>query len=184
LEQQLSSPEQNKWLTKMLGYDYEIIYKKGKDNIVAYAFFRKHKEDDSLFDLSLPVLYWIEEVCQEWLMHYTTSKLIQHLQEDPNPPTFYTWKDNILRYKDFLVLSPSSKLNPRLLNELHSSTIGGHSGFQKTYDHSHRYFFWPDMKKDILQFVIECEVCQHNKGEMVKSPGIQQPLPIPASLWT
>jgi hypothetical protein len=38
LEQWLSSPEQNKWLTKMLGYDYEIIYKKGKDNIVADAF--------------------------------------------------------------------------------------------------------------------------------------------------
>jgi hypothetical protein len=30
LEQQLSSPEKNKWVTKMLGYDYEIIYNKGK----------------------------------------------------------------------------------------------------------------------------------------------------------
>jgi len=25
LEQRLSSPQQNKWLAKMLGYDYEII---------------------------------------------------------------------------------------------------------------------------------------------------------------
>jgi hypothetical protein len=40
------------------------------------------------------------------------------------------------------------------------------------------------MKKDILQFVTECEVCQCNKGEMVKSPGVLQPLPILASLWT
>jgi hypothetical protein len=30
LEQRVSSPEQHKWLTKMFGYDYEIIYKKGK----------------------------------------------------------------------------------------------------------------------------------------------------------
>jgi hypothetical protein len=30
LEQRISSPEQHKWLTKMFGYDYEIIYKKGK----------------------------------------------------------------------------------------------------------------------------------------------------------
>ena len=37
LEQHLSSPEQHKWVTKMLGYDYEIIYKKGKDNVMADA---------------------------------------------------------------------------------------------------------------------------------------------------
>jgi hypothetical protein len=37
LEQHISSPEQQKWVTKLLGYEYEIIYKKGKDNVVAYA---------------------------------------------------------------------------------------------------------------------------------------------------
>ena len=29
LEWRLSSEEQQKWVTKMLGYDFEIIYKKG-----------------------------------------------------------------------------------------------------------------------------------------------------------
>jgi hypothetical protein len=80
----------------MLGYDYEIIYKKGKDNIVVDALSRQHEEDKSLFVLSLPVPDWIEEVCQEWLTHQATSKLIQLLQEEPNPPTGYTWQDNIL----------------------------------------------------------------------------------------
>jgi hypothetical protein len=28
LEQRISSPEKHKWLTKMFGYDYDIIYKK------------------------------------------------------------------------------------------------------------------------------------------------------------
>jgi hypothetical protein len=37
LEQCISSPEQQKWVTKLFGYDYEIIYKKGKDNVVADA---------------------------------------------------------------------------------------------------------------------------------------------------
>jgi hypothetical protein len=37
LEQRISSPEQQKWVTKLFGYDYEIIYKKGKDNVVADA---------------------------------------------------------------------------------------------------------------------------------------------------
>jgi hypothetical protein len=37
LEQRLSSEEQQKWVTKMLGYDFDIIYKKGKKNVVADA---------------------------------------------------------------------------------------------------------------------------------------------------
>jgi hypothetical protein len=39
LEQRLSSPEKQKWVTKLFGYDYEIIYKKGKDNVVAVCTF-------------------------------------------------------------------------------------------------------------------------------------------------
>jgi hypothetical protein len=30
MEQRISSQEQQKWVTKLFGYDYEIIYKKGK----------------------------------------------------------------------------------------------------------------------------------------------------------
>jgi hypothetical protein len=63
-------------LTKILGYDYAIIYKKGKENIVVDAFSRKHKKDDSLFELFLLVPNWIEEVSQEWLTHLTISRLI------------------------------------------------------------------------------------------------------------
>jgi hypothetical protein len=137
----------------MLGYYYEIIYKKGKDNIVVDALSRQHEEEGSLFSLSLSVPDWFEEVRQEWLTHLTIYNIIQHLQEDHNPPIRYTWQDNILKYKDCLVLSPSSSLNLRLLNELHSSTIAGHSGFQKTYAHARRYFLWAGMKKDILHFV-------------------------------
>jgi hypothetical protein len=37
LEQRISSSEQQKWVTKLFGHDYEIIYKKGKDNVVADA---------------------------------------------------------------------------------------------------------------------------------------------------
>jgi hypothetical protein len=37
MEQHISSPEQKKWVTKLFGYDYEIIYKKGKDNVVVDA---------------------------------------------------------------------------------------------------------------------------------------------------
>jgi hypothetical protein len=39
------------------------------------------------------------------------------------------------------------------------------------------------MKQDFCKFVTECEVCQRNKGETVKSPGTLQPLLILPTIW-
>jgi hypothetical protein len=55
LEQCLSSQEQQKWVTKLFGYDYEIIYNKGKDNVVADALSWKYEDKGSLFSLSFIV---------------------------------------------------------------------------------------------------------------------------------
>jgi hypothetical protein len=67
--------------------------------------------------------------------------------------------------------------------ELHATPTAGHSGFTKTYDRVKRSFLWDGMKQDIRKFVIECEVCQRNKGETVKSLGTLQLLPIPPTIW-
>ena len=55
LEQCLSSPQQNKWLAKMLGYDYEIIYKKGRENVIADALSCQFEEKSTLLPISLPI---------------------------------------------------------------------------------------------------------------------------------
>ena len=39
------------------------------------------------------------------------------------------------------------------------------------------------MKKNVHTFVAECDVCQCNKGEIIKSPGTLQPLLIPPAIW-
>jgi hypothetical protein len=70
-----------------------------------------------------------------------------------------------------------------VLYELHVTPTTRHSGFTKTYDGVKRYFFWDGMKQDIHTFVVECNVCQCNKGETVKAPGTLQPLLIPPSIW-
>ena len=37
MEQKLTTLLQHKWLSKLLGYDYTVVYKRGKDNLVADA---------------------------------------------------------------------------------------------------------------------------------------------------
>lgn len=48
MEQKLTTLVQQKWLSKMLGFDYVIQYKKGKDNVVADALSRKDELEGSL----------------------------------------------------------------------------------------------------------------------------------------
>eukprot|EP00253_Pinus_taeda_P021202 PITA_21202 len=48
LEQRLSSEEQQEWVTNMLSYEFEIIYKKGKQNVVADALLRKDEDVEAL----------------------------------------------------------------------------------------------------------------------------------------
>jgi hypothetical protein len=91
LEQCISSLEKQKWVTMLFGYDYEIIYKKGKDNVVVDVLSRKYEEEGSLFSLSFIVPAWLQVVCQEWLQDPKSSHLIQQLQTNAPAPPGYSW---------------------------------------------------------------------------------------------
>jgi hypothetical protein len=91
LEQRISSPEQQKWVTKLFGYDYEIIYKKDKENVVAYALSHKYEDEGSLFSLSFIVPDWLQAVRQEWLQDPKSLQLIQQLQSNAPAPPGYSW---------------------------------------------------------------------------------------------
>jgi hypothetical protein len=78
-------------VTKLFGYDYEIIYKKGKDNVVVDALPRKYEDEGSLFSLSFIVLDWLQAVRQEWLQDPKSSHMIQQLQNKASTPLGYSW---------------------------------------------------------------------------------------------
>ena len=63
----------------MLGYDYEIIYRKGHENIVADALARQFEEESTVLTIFLPIPEWIEEARKEWFSHPWLSQLITQL---------------------------------------------------------------------------------------------------------
>jgi hypothetical protein len=67
--------------------------------------------------------------------------------------------------------------------EFHTSLVGGHSGFLKTYHRVKKDFFGDGLKTNVERFVAECLVCQQNKVETIKTPGLLQPLSIPSQRW-
>jgi hypothetical protein len=184
LEQRLSSEEQQKWVTKILGYDFEIVYKKGKKNVVADALSRKDEDVEAfLCVISIIQPDWIIEARDEWKNDEKVWTLIQRLQQDSSASDTFTWKNDSLWYKDLLYLCKNSQLKQKVLLELHTSPVGGHSGFLKTYHRVKKEFFWDGLKTDVQRFVAECLVCQQNKVETIKTPGLLQPLSIPSQHW-
>ena len=65
IEQWISTFEQQKWVTKLLGYDYEIIYRKVKENVVVDALSKKFEDQVALQAISSPIPQWLDKVKQE-----------------------------------------------------------------------------------------------------------------------
>ena len=65
---------------------------------------------------------------------------IQNIHGNPNI---------IVSDKDSLYLFNNSNLKQKILLELHTSPLGGHSGFLKTYHRVKKEFFWDGLKSDI-----------------------------------
>ena len=103
---------------------------------------------------------WITEVRDEWKMVEELWTLIQKLQQDPNTSDTFSWKNDSLWYKDRLYIFKNSKLKQMILLELHTSPLGGHSGFLKTYHRVKKDIFWDGLKYDIQKFVAEFLVFQ------------------------
>lgn len=54
---------------------------------------------------------------------------------------------------------------------------------QLTKERLKKGLFWPGMTQDVYREISSCDVCQINKSENVKSPGLLKPLPIPTKIW-
>ena len=72
----------------------------------------------------------------------------------------FSWKNGSLWYKDHLYICNNSQIKQKILLELHTSPLGGHSGFLKTYHRVKKDFFLDGLKSDIQKFVAECLVSQ------------------------
>jgi hypothetical protein len=115
----------------------------------------------------------------EWKNEKNVWTLIQMLQQDSSASDTFTWKNDSLWYNYRLYLHKNSQLKQKVLLELHTSQVGGHLRFLKTYHEMKKEIFWDGLKTDVQRFVVECFVFQQNKVETIKSPCLLQPLAIP-----
>jgi transposase InsO family protein len=65
----------------------------------------------------------------------------------------------------------------------HDNQQYGHFGSERTLHAISRNFFWPQMRRDVVEYCRTCPECQKNKSETQNPAGLLQPLAISDSRW-
>ena len=70
-----------------------------------------------------------------------------------------------------------------ILEKAHSGSFSMHPGSTKMYQDLKVSYWWSEMKRDVLEFVTKCLVCQKVKAEHQVPLGLLQPIRIPERKW-
>jgi hypothetical protein len=89
----------------------------------------------------------------------------------------------ILWFEDRLVVPKDRDLKKKILDEAQLSKFSMHLGSTKMYHDPKPLYWWTRMKREIAQYVSECDTCQRIKASHLKSVGALQPLSIPSWKW-
>ena len=182
ISQVIQTPEQQVYLSKLLGYDFTIHYKTGKSNVVADALSRIDTTGQCLA-LSVPTFVFLDDLRKQLSANPEYQTLLTKFTQDPASFPHYKLYQNLLFFKNRIWIVKELPFKDRLLEEFHNSPLSGHMGVDKTLNRLQANFFWEGMRHDVKNFVTNCRVCQTTKYETKKPAGLLQPLPPPTAIW-
>ncbi|XP_058769067.1 uncharacterized protein LOC131642924 [Vicia villosa] len=183
LLQKIQTPEQQKWAAKLQGFNFEIMYKPGKSNLVADALSRKFSEDPLLMVISSPVPELLSTLKAFYSTDPAGKDLVRQMTQQHNDQENFTFIQGLIYHKDRIFIPDLAELRNTILHEYHSTPTAGHSGVKATMARISASFSWPGLYLAVKEMVKHCTVCQHNKYVTQKKKGLLQPLPIPGKVW-
>ena len=142
-EQKIHTKIQQKALLKLMDLDYSIQYKKGIHNTAADSLSRK---PSSVMAVSMCTPTWIEQLKAGYDQDEFTRQLLTELSITTENDKGFQLQNGVIKYKGRVWVGHNTLAQQHILQALHDSGIGGHSGFNATYHRIKQLFAWPQLK--------------------------------------
>lgn len=128
-EKRIMGEEQHKWLSKLLGFDFEVKYKPRRDNNVVDPLSRK-MQYVHITTFQCEAWEGLEEDIQK---DDKLKSIVQDLISDPTSHKGFQLKGGRLYYEGRIVIPKNSPRISWVLQEFHDIAAEGHSGYLRTY---------------------------------------------------
>ena len=97
---------------------------------------------------------------------------------------FFVSEDGVLGYKGGRICVPNDEeIKKQILYETHNTPYAMHLVTTKMYRELKKLFWWPRMKRDVVEYLARCLTCQQEKAEHQRPGGMLQSLNIPKWKW-
>jgi len=176
------SPRMTRFAHDLSFYDFNIRYKEGPTNHVPDLLSRQVAKL-TITDLSPEKL--AAEQDADPLLNDVRKYLVDGTlprKKLPLPLCEFELKDNVVyRLKHFpdricYQLFVPQKLRNSALKASHLPPLASHPGIHRTFQNARAMFYWPNMLRDVRQYVDSCLICQQSRGNMQKVPMADTPL--------
>jgi len=164
-----------KWVEFLQSFHFTIKHKSGKLNQGADALSRRHL---LLFQLDACVLGF-EHLKALYDQDEDFGRIFEECRKHPKED--YLIQEGYL-FKGARLCVPRCGTRELLVREVHSGSLAGHYGENKTSLILREHYYWPCMDKDVQDVIKRCATCHVAKSHSLPQ-GLYTPLPIPTQPW-
>ncbi|CAM8999727.1 unnamed protein product [Rhodiola kirilowii] len=148
-----------KWRQYLLGYDFEVRYRPGRDNTAADALSRVHEDSTSdpacmlTLTTSKPEYGILRALRRYYGNHPEGRALVHDIQTNPSAHTALQVRDGIVLSQGKIRVPADSTLKELILFEFHNTVSGGHPGIRRTLARVNANFHWSGLREDVREYV-------------------------------